>query len=133
MSAEREYHVTIDFQSDHPDLTSPYKIIGLETNQPILCIDHQIYRGTWATPVGTEMIFDEKGEWILNVEKRLLMEKVEVTRKDETKPKTAREMLIRADMVEQAGIGVDGTEQDRPREARGPVHAEATDVMDRER
>lgn len=100
MPTTSEYHVTIDFQSDSPDLSSPYKLIGLETDQPIMQIDHQIYVGTWATPVGTDMIFDESGEWCLNVEKRLIMQKVEIMARSESRPKSAREMLIRQEDVE---------------------------------
>lgn len=90
-----EFHVTIDFQSETPDLSLPYSLIGLETDHPILRIDREIYVGTWAETVGTEMIFDEKGEWLLNVEKRLMMERADVTKKGEAQPKTARELIVR--------------------------------------
>lgn len=92
MSTTEEFYATIDFQSDCPDLSKPYTLIGLETDHPVLRLDRQVYRGTWATTVGTEMIFDEKGEWVRNVERRLLMNKVEVIKKGApiTKPKLVR-------------------------------------------
>lgn len=92
-----EYHVTIDFQSEKPDLSLPYSLMGLETDQPILRIDREIYKGTWTVTVGTEMIFDERGEWLMNVEKRLLMEKVEVVKKGEETNRRAKDTLVRAE------------------------------------
>lgn len=94
--------VTIDFRADKPDLDKPYKLIGLETAHPILQTRHQVYRGSWATVVGTEMMFDGKGEWIANVHKRLVMDRVELVRKShDTKATPKTKLLRKEDMQEE--------------------------------
>lgn len=99
-TSDGEYYVTIDFQTENPDLNLPYSLIGLETAHPILRVDREIYIGTWATMVGTEMIFDEKGDWVTNVARRLVMTPVEIRKKNGEQARTAREMIIRAEIFE---------------------------------
>lgn len=100
--ADEEFHVTLDFQSESPNLNCPYSLIGLDTKHPILRIDREVFMGTWAVSIGTEMIFNEKGAWVDNVRKRLVLERVEVQKKSKTKEKSLRQMLIRAEDLEEA-------------------------------
>lgn len=90
------YYVTIDFQSESPELSLPYTLIGLDDANPLLHIGKDWYMGTWAVTVGTEMMFDENGEWVANVTRRLLMEKIQVTAKGQS----VQDMLIRKGDVE---------------------------------
>lgn len=101
---EEEFHVTLDFRDESPDFSQPYKLIGLESEHPIIQVGHQVYQGAWATMVGTEMIFDDEGDWIMNVQKRLVMSPVEVKRKVNGQSQTAKTKLIRLEDVQEAAI-----------------------------
>lgn len=106
--------VTIDFQNDPPDLTQAYNIIGLETHQPILQIGPDIYAGRWANIVGTEMIFNEKGEWLHNVRRRLIMDKIEIKKKGDKGPtKSFRQMILRDDNLQNKESQVSTAEETR--------------------
>lgn len=109
-----EFLVTIDFLHEKPDLAQPYVVLGLEQEHPILQIGQEVYEGTWTEVIGTEMIFDEKGEWYSNVKKRLVMHKIQITRKD-AKPdqRTLQQQLIREvpGDVDEAGAGLPSSEK----------------------
>ena len=92
---DEEYLLTIDFQSEKPDLTLPYKLIGLESDTPVLQIGHEVYSGEWTTTVGTEMIFNETGEWVANVTRRLLMSKVEICKKGQEQEQSKKPQMLR--------------------------------------
>lgn len=124
---EDEYHVTLDFQTESPDLTRPYSLIGLDTKHPILRIDREVYVGTWAVSVGTEMIFNDKGIWIDNVRRRLVLERVEVQKKSKPQEKSLRQMLIRAEDLEESnasGIAVPAQETINVNKNTDPIQSE---------
>lgn len=91
-----EFYATVDFGVNAPnfDSVNEYTILGIETENPIIQIGAAVYRGTWTEIIGTEMVFNRKGENVVNLRKRLMCERVNIKKKggSETRPAFIRAM-----------------------------------------
>ena len=107
--------MVIDFGNagQQPQMSQPYRLIGLDTKYPFMQVDDQLYRGTWTRSVGTDLHYDADGKLIAKSTRRLMMRRVEVRKKDD-RPTTvpAKDRVIRAPRP-QAGR-VEDVRQDPP-------------------
>lgn len=60
---EQELLVYLDFNSkiddDIIDMEKEFKIIGLDSDNPILQVSNQVYSGEWKDSLGTQVILEE--------------------------------------------------------------------------
>ncbi|EMR09799.1 hypothetical protein PNEG_01981 [Pneumocystis murina B123] len=59
----------------------PVQLKALESNTPFLQWGGHIYQGRWENMIGTELVFDESGQWLGQGRRRLIMERVQLVSK----------------------------------------------------
>ncbi|BFZ53125.1 hypothetical protein PYCC9005_000148 [Savitreella phatthalungensis] len=98
---DEDEYVVIDFggTEEKPSVNKPYRLIGLDTQHPWMQIEGQIFRGTWATAVGTDLHFDGDGNFVAKSTRRLIMRRVPARLKGAPVRRPA-EIVIRAEAVD---------------------------------
>ncbi|GME73371.1 unnamed protein product [Ambrosiozyma monospora] len=71
---QSELEETIETHLERTADSHSLRISGLHKPQPLVQVQNQVFRGTWSNLVGTEMVFNENGERVGNVDGHIVLE-----------------------------------------------------------